>query len=125
MQIMHPKKRAAFRMMAAIGREARHCGEFVLWIIGHIVAYTIFVASLVLMSIALLFYCLIIRKLPTQLQEQELLDEYQKGVDFGRRDTLEKLTTLGHAFKATPDGAVSIIPEVAALGSMPNKTLAG
>ena len=82
-----------------------------------------FLVDLMLVTIAMVCYCLVIRRLPTQLQEEELLVEYQKGIDFGRKDTLEKLASLGHAFKQTPDGNVSIIPEATELASQSNQQL--
>lgn len=83
-----------------------------------------FLVDLTLVTTAMVCYCLVLRRLPTQLQEEELLVEYQKGIDFGRKDTLEKLTQLGAAFKQTPDGNVSIIPEVVELGKQSNQQLA-
>lgn len=84
-----------------------------------------FLIDLALLTIGMLCYCLVFRKLPTQLQEEELLAEYQKGVDFGRKDTLEKLTQLGAAFKVSPDGALQTLTEqTAAAAAQTNQQLA-
>jgi hypothetical protein len=83
-----------------------------------------FACELVLVSIAMFFYCCYVQKLPMQLQEEELLTKYKEGIDFGRKDTLEKLSQLGPAFKLMPDGAVQkLTDDTAAAAAVSNTSL--